>query len=234
MQPVLFVVGGVPVLSYGVMLILAFNIAALSLWWELRRRQQPTWVVLPSLAVAMVAGLLGARLAAAVEGQDGLNYLGGFLLASPLVVGLVYRARLSPLVVMDSAAPGLCFAYATARLGCHLAGDGDYGVPTTMPWGMAYPHGTVPTLELVHPTPLYELVVSVVLGLLLQRLARRDPAPGRVFAWYLVGSGLARVAIEFLRRNEVVALGLTQAQILSLILVLMGAAWLLQSRSARR
>jgi len=230
MRPILFVVGDTPVYAYGAFLGLAFFTAALSLVVELRHRQQPAWIVWPALATAMVAGVVGARVASLLEGDDGLNHLGGFFLAAPLVV-VVVRAlgAVSTATLVDAAAPGLCFALAVARLGCHVAGDGDYGVPTTLPWGMAYPDGLVPTLERVHPTPLYEAAVATVLGIVVWRLGRRRPvADGVPFAVFLVGSGLARFLVEFIRRNDPVALGLTQAQILSLILVVVGGAWLLQ------
>jgi phosphatidylglycerol:prolipoprotein diacylglycerol transferase len=228
MRPILFVVGDTPVYAYGVFLGLAFLAAALSLVVELRHREQPAWIVWPALATAMVAGVVGARLASLLEGGDGLNHLGGFVVAAPLVVVVVRAvADVRPMVLVDAAAPGLAFATAIARLGCHVAGDGDYGVPTTLPWGMAYPDGLVPTLERVHPTPLYEAAVATALGLVVWRLGRRRPdGAGLPFAVFLVGSGLARFLVEFIRRNDIVAFGLTQAQILSLLLVGVGAAGL--------
>ena len=59
----------------------------------------------------------------------------------------------------DLAPPRLAAGYAIGRIGCQLSGDGDYGIPWDGPWAMAYPDGTVPTTEEVHPTPVYETII---------------------------------------------------------------------------
>ena len=76
--------------------------------------------------------------------------------------------------------------------GCELSGDGCYGIPTDLPWGMAYPNGLVPTLDFVHPTPIYEMIQMVcIFGIL---LALRDRLrPGRIFGLYLVLMAVARL-----------------------------------------
>ena len=85
------------------------------------------------------------------------------------------------------------------------------------PWHRPHP------LELVHPAlstkPVYEAVFALLLGLVLLRLARRALPPGALFALYLLVSGVARILVELLRRNDVIALGLSQAQILSFVSV---------------
>ena len=73
---------------------------------------------------------------------------------------------------VDVAAVPLAAAYAIGRIGCQLAGDGDYGMAWDGPWAMAYPDGTVPTTEEVHPTPVYE---TLAMGL--RRLVPVAPAP---------------------------------------------------------
>jgi phosphatidylglycerol:prolipoprotein diacylglycerol transferase len=125
-------------------------------------------------------------------------------------------------VVATAAAPAIPLAQAIGRLGCLLAGDGDYGVPTTLPWGMTFPHGVVPTEEPVHPTPIYEsMLYTAVFVYLWQR--RTLSAPWDGFGRYLVLSGIARFAVEFVRRNPASALGLTVAQWMSLLGVALGA-----------
>ena len=119
----------------------------------------------------------------------------------------------------------LAVGYAIGRVGCQLSGDGDYGTPSDLPWAMAYPDGTVPTTDEVHPTPIYETLAMGVAGLVLWRLRDRV-APGVLFGLYLVIAGVERFLIEFIRRNDAVALGLTQAQLISLAMVAFGAAWL--------
>ena len=103
--------------------------------------------------------------------------------------------------LFDMGAPALAIGYAVGRLGCQLAGDGDYGIPSDLPWAMAYPDGTVPTTDQVHPTPIYEfLVMSAVTWWL---WSRRDKArPGSLIGWWAVLAGTERLLVEFIRRND--------------------------------
>jgi phosphatidylglycerol:prolipoprotein diacylglycerol transferase len=92
---------------------------------------------------------------------------------------------------------------------------------------MGYPNGTVPTApgETVHPTPIYETITMGLLAFVLWQLRDRV-RPGILFALYLVGGGLERFLVEFLRRNEDVLLGLTAAQLESLTLFIIGSIWI--------
>ena len=120
--------------------------------------------------------------------------------------------------LFDLAAPGLALGYAIGRVGCQLSGDGDYGEATDMPWGMAYPEGTVSTTEEVHPTPIFETLAMGLVALRAVEPARPLPA-GVLFAFYLVLAGIERLLVEFIRRNDAVVAGLTQAQLISLAMV---------------
>ena len=111
--------------------------------------------------------------------------------------------------------------YAIGRVGCQLSGDGDYGVHSSLPWAMAYPKGTVPTNVEVHPTPVYETLTMGLVALLLWQLRDRLTG-GRLFALYLVLAGVERFLVEFIRRNDDVALGLTLPQLLSLGMIVFG------------
>jgi phosphatidylglycerol:prolipoprotein diacylglycerol transferase len=88
---------------------------------------------------------------------------------------------------------------------------------------MSYPHGTVPTTDTVHPTPIYETLAMGLVAMLLWQLRDRLTG-GRLFALYLVLAGVERFLVEFIRRNEAVALGLTWAQLLSLAMIAGGVA----------
>jgi phosphatidylglycerol---prolipoprotein diacylglyceryl transferase len=90
---------------------------------------------------------------------------------------------------------------------------------------MAYPCGTVTTTEKVHPTPVYETIVMLLVAAVLWRLRDRL-RPGGLFALYLVLAGLERFMVEFIRRNADVLLGLTQPQLISIVMIVAGAAWL--------
>jgi phosphatidylglycerol---prolipoprotein diacylglyceryl transferase len=90
----------------------------------------------------------------------------------------------------------------------------------------------VTTTDTVHPTPVYETLVMGLVALGLWRLRDRLTG-GRLFALYLTLAGAERFLVEFIRRNSDVALGLTQAQLISVAMILGGVIWLaLASRRA--
>jgi phosphatidylglycerol---prolipoprotein diacylglyceryl transferase len=192
---------------------------------------------------ALIGGIVGARLDFVLENWDEVSddLLGNIFSGSGLVwyggaiggtIGVLLWAWYRGYVgtqLLDVAAPALALGYAVGRIGCQLSGDGDYGQPWDGPWAMAYPDGTVPTDQEVHPTPVYETLAMGGVAFVLWRLRNRLTG-GLLFALYLVLAGLERFLVEFIRRNEDVALGLTQAQLLSVVMVVAGAAWLLLAR----
>ncbi len=99
-----------------------------------------------------------------------------------------WRRHFLTLQMLDVAAVPLAIGYAIGRIGCQLAGDGDYGIPWDGPWAMAYPNGTVPTTEEVHPTPVYETIAMGLVALLLWRWRHRW-RPGTLFGLYLIFAG---------------------------------------------
>jgi len=126
------------------------------------------------------------------------------------------------LKTLDLAAPAAAIGYGIGRIGCFLSGDGCYGIPTNLPWGMSFPHGIEPTLLRVHPTPLYELAAGLVIGWWLWRRGGKPHGTGAIVGEYLVLSGLARFMVEFLRRNPKILWGLSNAQMASAGSVLAG------------
>jgi len=195
---------------------------------------------------ALVGGLVGSRLDYVIQNWDsasddllgslfggtGLVWLGGAIGGA---IGVILWARWRGFVearMFDMAAPALALGYAIGRVGCQLSGDGDYGKATDMWWGMAYPEGTVRTLQEVHPTPIFETLAMGLVALALWQLRDRV-RPGGLFALYLVFAGLERLLIEFIRRNDDVLLGLTEAQLISCAMLLGGLYWLARLRSGR-
>ncbi len=238
MYPILFRIGSFEVTSFGVMVALG----ALAGLWVLGREARARGLRSGGTDVglwALVAGLLGAKLLFVAEhvaaesvpallfDRGGLSWFGG--LAGGVLVGLLVarRRRLPLLPLLAAAAPAIAVGQAIGRVGCFLVGD-DYGRPTSLPWGVAFPQGLPPTLERVHPTQLYEAIFLVGLYALLVCRRRRGTPDARILATYLVLAGAARFAIEFIRVNERVALGLTVAQWASLLAVAAGVlilAW---------
>jgi phosphatidylglycerol:prolipoprotein diacylglycerol transferase len=191
---------------------------------------------------ALIGGLVGARLDYLLEHYDsqdslltnlfsgsGLVWFGGLLGGAAGVLLWASRRDFLGLALLDLCAPALALGNAIGRVGCQLSGDGDYGKATSLPWGMAYPDGTVRTLDDVHPTPVYETVTLGLVALLLWQLRDRM-RPGALFALYLVLAGLERLLVEFIRRNDTVVLGLTEAQLISVAMMAAGITWLVRLR----
>lgn len=190
---------------------------------------------------AFIGGLVGSRLDFIIQNYDevsddflgnifsgsGLVWFGGLIGGAAGVLIWAWRRDYVNLQLLDVFAPAGALGYAIGRVGCQLSGDGDYGQPWDGPWAMAYPEGTVATDVPVHPTPIYETLAMGLLALLLWRLRDRL-RPGALFALFLVLHGIERLLVEFIRRNEEVALGLTLAQLFSVAMIAGGAALLLR------
>ena len=197
---------------------------------------------------ALIGGLVGSRVYYLVQhwgdvqhdffgslfSGSGLVWYGGLIGGALGVMFWAWRKDFLGLQLLDLASVPLALGYAIGRIGCQVSGDGDYGKPSDVPWAMGYPHGTVPTAPgvEVHPTPIYETLAMGLAAWILWRLRDRY-RPGVLFAIYLVFAGVERFLVEFLRRNHVVAIGLTGPQLESVVLVLAGAAGLAWLRSAR-
>ncbi|MDX6658314.1 MAG: phosphatidylglycerol---prolipoprotein diacylglyceryl transferase [Solirubrobacteraceae bacterium] len=187
---------------------------------------------------AAVGGLVGSRLYYLIQNYNdvkhdllgnifsgaGLVWYGGALGGALGVCLWAYRRGFLGLTLLDVCAPALALGYAVGRVGCQVSGDGDYGKAWNGPWAMAYPNGTVPTTVKVHPTPIYETLTMGLAAWALWR-ARNAFRPGVLFACYLILAGSERFLVEFLRRNDAVAAGLTAPQFESLAMLLAGLLW---------
>ena len=222
MYPILFRFGSFEVTTFGVLVALG---ALAGLWIfraELRRSR-----LSPEGADAALIGVLGglacAKLIWAVEFRDdapflsllfsrsGLSWFWGFL--GGVGAGLwALRRRRIPLL------PALAVGHAIGRIGCFLVGD-DYGRPTDLPWGVAFPEGLPPTLVPVHQTQLYETGGLLLVAWALFMWRRRGVSDVIVFAGYLVLAGSLRFLIEFIRVNARVAGPFALAQLISSAIV---------------
>jgi phosphatidylglycerol:prolipoprotein diacylglycerol transferase len=237
--------GPITLQTFGIMFALGFIAAGALVARRLVELGRPVDWAYEMIFAALIGGIIGARVDFIIQNYDSVSddLLGNIFSGAGLVwfggaiggaIGVVLWARWRGILnqtLLDLAAPGLAIGYAVGRIGCQLSGDGDYGVPWDGPWAMAYPDGTVPTEVEVHPTPIYETLALGIATYVLWRLRDRL-RPGLLFAVYLVIAGSERFLIEFIRRNEDVAIGLTQAQLLSLAMAIAGVAWLVAA--ARR
>lgn len=242
MYPVLFRIGTFEVTSFGVMVALGALVGLWMLERELRASHLPEEASNGAL-FGVIAGLVGAKLLWVFEhlgeepffslltSRGGLSWFGGFF--GGIAVALLYfrwhRWRVIP--ILAAATPALAVGHLLGRVGCFLVGD-DYGRPTSLPWGVAFPQGLPPTDVPVHPTQLYEAAFLGVLAWLLIRWRRGGAADRVVLGRYLVLAGTARFLIEFIRVNVRVALGLTVAQYGALLVVLAGVVLMLRPARA--
>lgn len=230
--------------SFGLMFALAFIAAGALIAKRLDELGKPVdWAYEIGFS-ALVGGVVGSRLYYVVENWDrvsddllgnvfsgsGLVWYGGAIGGALAVLAWAWYRGFLGLALLDLVAPALALGYAVGRIGCQLSGDGDYGKAWGGPWAMAYPDGTVPTDEEVHPTPVYEALAMGLGAWILWRLRDRFRV-GILFAIYLIYAGGERFLVEFLRRNEEAALGLTPAQLESLAMMLVGAVWVYAVRS---
>jgi phosphatidylglycerol:prolipoprotein diacylglycerol transferase len=192
------------------------------------------------IGIAGLAGIVGARLYHALESpaeffadprsfiftRYGFAWFGGFLGGFAALLILARREQIPALTFLDACSPAAAVGYAIGRIGCFLSGDGDYGIPTSLPWGMSFPNGVVPTTERVHPTPLYEFAAWMLIAYVLWRIGARflqeGKPSGRVFCAYLILTGVARFLVELIRLNPRSFWGMSNAQTASVASILLG------------
>jgi phosphatidylglycerol---prolipoprotein diacylglyceryl transferase len=253
-------IGRITIASYGLCVFAAMLAAYFVLARDVKRRgiQAPADLL---VALPCIAGLVGAKLYHVLETprllmanpgmlieRYGFAWFGGFLGGLAAFVFLAWRYRVPLLEMFDAASPAAALGYGIGRIGCLISGDGDYGIPTSLPWGMSFPHGLVPTTQRVHPTPIYELIVSIFIFWWLWKLGGRQvkqaesatakskmpaskPIPrGTVFAQYLILTGVARFLVEFIRINPRSFFGMTNAQTAALGSIILGVILILHAR----
>lgn len=129
--------------------------------------------------------------------------------------------KLLILKVFDVGVPLMIIAVVTGRFACFMAGDGCYGPPTDLPWGIAFPNGVKPTNVAVHPTPLYEILMTLPLFYVLSEKKFRNSQPGLRFFLFLFLSSFIRFLMEFWRSTSYPRLlNMTVEQIIAGILLL--------------
>jgi phosphatidylglycerol:prolipoprotein diacylglycerol transferase len=230
-------IGPLDLKTFGICFAVGFLASGLVIARRFRELDKPADWTYEMVFAALIGGLVGSRLDFLLQNWSkvsndllgnifsgsGLVWFGGFVGGA---IGVILWARWRGFLgwqLLDTAAVPLAVGYAVGRVGCQLSGDGDYGTHSDLPWAMSYPDGTVPTTDTVHPTPIYETLTMGIAAIVLWRLRDRFPA-GVLFGLYLMIAGIERFLVEFIRRNEAVVAGLTQAQLISLAMLGLGAA----------
>jgi phosphatidylglycerol---prolipoprotein diacylglyceryl transferase len=261
MIPVLFHIGPLTVYSYGLMMALGFLAADWVVTLECRRRSLPADYASSMIVWAAIAGIAASRLLdifnnfsgymadpkSMIFSGSGFVWYGGMIGGIAAVYLVSRRYKIPFLQTADMAAPALAIGQAIGRLGCLTSGDGDWGLPSTLPWAMSFPKAIVgwnsdTVLKLgpggtlvsgyfpgvrVHPTPIYESILYTGVFLLLWSLRKKGLADGRLLYLYLMLAGLARFMVEFLRINPRVFAGLSEAQVIAIgMMIVGGIGWL--------
>jgi prolipoprotein diacylglyceryltransferase len=213
---------------------------------------------------AAVWGFLGAKIFDNLEHWDtfiqdpiggllsfsGLTFYGGLICGGAAVLYIARKNGIKPLHMLDIGGPGMMLAYSVGRIGCHLSGDGDWGIVNLNPkpfnwlpdwlWAYTYPNNVanegVPIANCVgkfcnvlpqpvYPTPIYEVIAAFLIFLVLWNLRHRIKLPGMMFGVYLMFNGLERFFIELIRVNSkytVAGIPFTQAELISTLLFICG------------
>lgn len=216
--------------GYGVMLGLGFYIGFLLSEREFRIRNLDPELAYKLLLTVIPCGIIGAKIFHILDNMNaflqapmdmifsgaGLSAYGGFVLAL-FAAALVIRINKSSILhIFDTVTPALALGYGIGRLGCHVAGDGCYGIETASILGMAYPNGIVPSSVAVYPTPLFESIVSLIIAGVLMKLRKKEFNTGTLFFIYLILNGISRFGVEFIRTNPRILAGLSQAQLIAM------------------
>jgi phosphatidylglycerol:prolipoprotein diacylglycerol transferase len=264
MIPVLFHLGPLTVYSYGLMMALGFLAADYVIRLECIRRGLDPEYSSSIVIAAAVAGLIGSRVYAILDdlptyladpksmifSGSGFVFYGGMIggLLGAYLVSRWYRIGLG--VTMDMCGPALAIGQAIGRIGCQLSGDGDWGLPSTVPWAMSYPKAIVgwnsdTVLKLdehyhlvsgyfpgvrVHPAPIYETILYVGVFTILWSMRKTSHPAGRIMYWYLLLGGAARFIVEFWRINPRVFYMLSEAQLIAIGMMVIGGVALILTR----
>lgn len=195
--------------------------------------------------IAAVAGIIGAKIFHNLENIDefladpwgslisfsGLTMYGGLIVGATAVIIYARKNNLPVAHVIDASAAGLMLSYGIGRIGCQIAGDGDWGIDNLAPkpswmsflpdwmWSYHYPHnvnsvgvpipGCIETnycnmlANPVFPTPFYETIMCTLLFFVLWSIRKKITTPGVLFSIYLVFNGVERFLIEQIRINTV-------------------------------
>jgi phosphatidylglycerol:prolipoprotein diacylglycerol transferase len=226
--------------------------------------------------IAAVVGILGAKIFHNLENLDdffrdpvgsllsfsGLTFYGGLICATIAIVWYARKHNIKVVHLVDSITPGLMLSYGVGRIGCHLAGDGDWGIGNTAPmpdwlaflpewvWAYDYPNNVLSEgvrltegiiypgygyhlVPSVFPTAIYEVAMSLTIFAFLWAMRKRWSTPGMISAVYLIFNGTERFLIEKIRVNnlfDIMGLQLTQAEVISFGIFIMGVAGIFLSK----
>ncbi|MGI9554140.1 MAG: prolipoprotein diacylglyceryl transferase [Thermodesulfobacteriota bacterium] len=248
MYPTLIKFGSVSVSSFSVMVLIAFLAAYYLCEKDLIKRGEDRNIADLLLIASVIGGLGGAKLLFLYQNatiseviQDpmrymssGYTFLGGLIGATVMIYVVSVYKKVSFFHLTDLASAPLIFAYGIGRIGCLLVGD-DYGVPTNLPWAVSFPNGAPPTIENVHPTQVYDTICMLIIFYFLWKLKDKGHPTGWLTSVTFIVLGAQRFLVEFLRSTTPSFInGLSQAQLISLVLIFLGIIIMVVSSSKKK
>jgi len=261
-HPFSYSFGALSFTGFGLAVLLAFVIAQVICQRELVRRGHDPEYIGDLVFAAVIGGLLGAKIyyvilmgdISTLWSRGGFVFWGGLIGGIVAVLLVIKRKGLNVWRIADVAGIGIAAAYAVGRTGCWAVGD-DYGRPWNSVLAVKFPEGAPPstagnmhamfgapipagvtpdTVLSVYPTQLLEVFLGVVMFVVLWRLRDHKHAEGWLFGVYMVLAGIERFVVEFLRaKDDRFFGGLTMAQVIALVFVAAGFAWMHARRSVR-
>lgn len=248
--PLVFNIGPLQVTGFGIMMMLGFFTAGWVIQKGLLDKNLNEAYAEYIIIAGVVGGILGAKLwyvalhpnSGALLSRGGLVWYGGFVGGTLAIILNGWRLHVPTRFTMEIAAPAVAVGHAIGRVGCFIVQD-DYGIPTSLPWGLRFPQGVPPSTAYnlrawgidipadippsevlaVHPTQLYEVAAMLFVFWLLWRLRRHSHGTGWLAAVYLVAVGVERFLVEFVRAKDDRLLGMfTIAQVMSSAIVVVG------------
>ncbi|GGG72869.1 prolipoprotein diacylglyceryl transferase [Edaphobacter dinghuensis] len=173
--------------------------------------------------------------------QAGFAWFGGLVAGIAMLMWQGWEAKpggakkwFAAVRMLDLATPAAAIGYGVGRIGCLTSGDGDYGINTTLPWGVHMAKNALvpptPPNALVQPTPIYELLFGLALAWLLWQLGKKLRPIGWLTGLYLILSGLGRFLVEFVRINPKLYWGMSNAQVAAIGSMVVGVIVMLVAR----
>lgn len=233
------------------------------------------------LLISAFSGLIGAKIFHQLENWNdfiadplgqlfsggGLTFYGGLICGTLAIITYIKQYNIRIGIMADVMAGPLMLAYGIGRIGCHMSGDGDWGISNLNPkpdwlsflpdwlWGYTYPNNVIRAGKLmencseplglycyelaqpVYPTAVYEALMGIILFSIIWKLRNSLKTPGMLFGLYLIFNGLERFSIEKIRINNELYKGLTQAEMISSALIILGLGlffWLKNNNSSSK
>ena len=261
-------IGSFDIAFYGMAIGLGIILGLFIAMWNAKRTGQDPETYIDFVIYGVIFGILGARLYYVIFSWDsykdnllsifniregGLAIYGGIIAAVITVFVFAKKKKLSALVLLDTACPGLAAGQMIGRWGNFFNREA-FGEYTDGLFAMKLPVDAVRSSDItmmmrrnmetvggvnyiqVHPTFLYESLWCLALVILLLIFVKYKKADGECFLLYLAGYGCGRFWIEGLRTDQLLlpGIGLPVSQLLSLALVIFAIGTMIYIRRKKK